>query len=37
MQWWVEYTLDTQNYKEDLRNTQKAFCAHGSTKLNMKI
>ena len=34
MQWWVEYTLD---YKEDLRNTQKAFYAHGSTKLNIKI
>ena len=37
MQWWVEYTPDTQNYKEDLRNTQKAFYVHGSTKLNIKI
>ena len=25
------------NYKENLRNTQKAFCVHSSTKLNMKI
>ena len=37
MQWWVEYTLDTLNYKEDLRNTKKAFYVHGSTKLNIKI
>ena len=37
MQWLVEYTLDTYNYKEDLRNTQKAFYVHGSTKLNIKI
>ena len=34
MQWWVECTLDTQNYKEDLRNTQKAFYVHGSTNKN---
>ena len=33
MQWWVEYTLDAYNYKEYLRNTQKAFYVHGSTML----
>ena len=37
MQGWVEYTLDTQNYKESLRNSQSAFYVHGSTKLNIKI